>query len=167
MNTTTLASFDSLVERHSREIFNYLWRMLRDPQDAEDCLQETFLRAFGEFARLRVDSNPRAWLYKIATNVALTHRKKRSAWETRHQALIGDILAAQESVEDADLFRAVFAAVEALPPKQRAALLLRNFQGLEYLEIAAALEISADSARANVYQALRKLRKHFMEENTE
>ncbi len=53
--------FDELVERHSAEIFAYIWRMLREAHDAEDCLQETFLRAFRSYGRVRAGTNCRAW----------------------------------------------------------------------------------------------------------
>lgn len=163
MNRKTIAEFDRFVEIHNQEIYFYLWRMLRDPQDADDALQESFIRAFRGFPRLRDDSNLRAWLYKIATNVAYTHLKRRSQQESR----IVDLTvfhASTDHTEQRDLLEAVLKAVEKLPQKQRTALLLRNYQGLEYAEIAKTLNCSEESARANVYQALKKLRSQFTEE---
>lgn len=69
--------FETLVDEYGKEIFGYLWRMLYDTHDAEDCLQETFLKAFRVYTRTRPDSNYRAWLYKIATNTARTFALKR------------------------------------------------------------------------------------------
>src|SRR5437899_2722789 len=77
-------TFDALVNAHSAAIFAYLWRLLRDTADAEDCLQDTFLRAYRAYGRLdqaadgRGHTNPRAWLYRIATNVARTRLRQRS-----------------------------------------------------------------------------------------
>ena len=70
--------FETLVKAHSAELFAYVWRMLRDTTDAEDCLQETFLRAFRSYGRVRAGSNYRAWLYKIATNTARSQWKRRT-----------------------------------------------------------------------------------------
>ena len=164
MNAPTLSDFDMLVDTHTQEIFIYLWRMMRDPQDAEDALQETFLRAFKGFPRLRENSNLRAWLYKIATNVAYTQLKKRNHQNSR----ITDIteytfLATSDNLEQRDLLKAVRQAVDQLPYKQQAALMLRNYHGLSYAEIGAILECSPESARANVYQAIKKLRSQFVE----
>jgi RNA polymerase sigma-70 factor (ECF subfamily) len=157
--------FDELVERHSGEIFAYAWRLLRDAHDAEDCLQETFLRAFRSYSRVRAGSNYRAWLYRIATNAA------RSQWKRRKRAELhtidldpdwqSDEMPVADRVERAAMLTAVTRAVEALPDQQRAALIMRKYQELSYAEIAAALECSEAAARANVYQAVKKLQANF------
>ncbi|MGB2896744.1 MAG: sigma factor [Anaerolineales bacterium] len=77
-----LQPFETLVEKHWDEIFAYLWRLIPGDQ-AEDCLQETFLRAFRAYERTPPDSNYRAWLYKIATNVARTAHTRRRREMTR------------------------------------------------------------------------------------
>ena len=165
MHTKTLADFDALVDEHSREIFAYLWRILRNPQDAEDALQETFFRAFRGFPRLENDANLRAWLYKIATNVAYTQLKKRSRRDS-HTTNLTEFtpITTSDNLEQRDLLEAVLQAVETLPPKQQAALMLRNYQGFCYEEIGSALDCSPEAARANVYQAVKKLRGQFVEE---
>jgi RNA polymerase sigma-70 factor (ECF subfamily) len=164
----TQPTFDTLVESHSAEIYRYLWRMLYDTEDAEDCLQETFLRALRAFPRLPADSNYRAYLYKIATNVAHTHAVRRNQHNHRHPPLLDlepapGLSPAAQAAEN-ELLTAVFAAVNALPHKQRAAFMMRQYQDMDYPEIAAALDIREDSARANVYQALKKLREQFQGE---
>lgn len=164
MHTKTLTDFNELVDQHSREIFAYLWRMMRDSQDAEDALQETFIRAFRGFPRLEDDSNLRAWLYKIATNVAYTQLKKRNRQASRTIDLTEFTpIAASDNLERRDLMEAVLQAVEQLPHKQQAALMLRNYQGFSYEEIGTALDCSPEAARANVYQAVKKLRHQFSE----
>ena len=160
--------FEALVEAHSGEIFAYVWRLLRDTADAEDCLQETFLRAYRSFSRVRADSNYRAWLYKIATNTARTHVKQRGRIGARtldlDPELQSDRLSPADRVVRRETIEAVTRAVEALPHQQRAALIMRQYQELGYDDIAAALECTAEAARANVYQALKKLRAHFATE---
>jgi len=157
--------FDELVERHSAEIFAYVWRMLRDAADAEDCLQETFLRAFRSYARVRAGTNYRAWLYKIATNTAHSQWKRRKRTETHIVDLDPDLhvaeMSAADRVEEKTLMAAVARAVEDLPAQQRAALIMRKYQELSYAEIAAALDCTEAAARANVYQAVKRLRTQF------
>ncbi len=153
-------SFDQLVERHRSELLAYLTRLLGDAHDAEDACQDALLRAYRAHGRLRPDSNARAWLYKIATNTALNALKRRKRKAAHDVDIDPDRLAVDSTatLDRRQELRAVARAVEALPPKQRAALMLRQFQGMNYAEIAASLGSSEASARANVYQAIRKLR---------
>lgn len=157
--------FEALVDAHSAEIFAYLWRMLRETADAEDCLQETFLRAYRAYPRLNGQANYRAWLYKIATNTARTHLKRRARSAARTVDLDPELLHSETHLGDGldrrQTLAAVDQAVQALPHRQRAALILRNYQELSYPAIAAALGCTEDAARANVYQALKKLRAQF------
>ncbi len=157
--------FEELVEQHSAEIFAYVWRLLRETHDAEDCLQETFLRAFRSYGRVRAGTNYRAWLYKIATNTARSHWKRRQRQEARTIDLDpewqADGMSVADRVERKTLLAAVARAVETLPEQQRAALIMRKYQELSYAEIAAALECTEAAARANVYQAVKKLQTQF------
>ena len=155
----TQQPFETLVEMHRDEIFAYLWRLIPGDQ-AEDCLQETFLRAFRAYERTAPDSNYRAWLYKIATNVARTAHTRRQREMTRelrtHEAPEGRTLL--DSVIFREDLKVVLQAVDALPHKQRAALIMRKYQEMDYIDIGDALECSPATARAHVYQALKKLR---------
>jgi RNA polymerase sigma-70 factor (ECF subfamily) len=141
--------------------------MLHDTADAEDCLQETFLRAFRAYARVRAGTNYRAWLYKIATNTARSHFKRRKRSETHTTDLDPDLqadeLSLADRVERQALLVAVAQAVEELPQHQRAALIMRKYQELGYAEIGLALNCGQAAARANVYQALKKLRAQLVE----
>ncbi len=155
----TQQPFETLVEMHRDEIFAYLWRLIPGDQ-AEDCLQETFLRAFRAYERTAPDSNYRAWLYKIATNVARTAHTRGQREMTRelNRPVAPEGRTLLDAVIFSDDLKIVLQAVEALPHKQRAALMMRKYQEMGYKDIGAALECSAGTARAHVYQALKKLR---------
>jgi RNA polymerase sigma-70 factor (ECF subfamily) len=154
--------FEALVVRHQDEVYRYLWRLSGDEQLARDLLQETFLRAYRAFARLDGRGAHRAWLYRIAHNLclnALSRRRPTASLDGTENTLRGsrgDDPAA--IVEGRETLAGVESAIAALPRRQRAALLLRRVQGLDYAEVGAALGCSADTARAHVYQAIRKLR---------
>ncbi len=154
------ATLAELTERHRGEILRYLVRLLGDPEEAQDACQEAFLRAHRAFPRLGVGANSRAWLYRIATNSGLNAARSRARRRARAADVDLDTLPADPGAppERREQLRAVRGAVDALPPRQRAALMLRQFQGLDYAEIAAALGGNQEAARANVYQALKKLR---------
>jgi RNA polymerase sigma-70 factor (ECF subfamily) len=156
--------FDQLVNSHSREIFHYLYRLLGQTQAAEDALQDAFVRAMRAYERLDDQANTRAWLYRIAGNVARTQLKRNQRArdsQQLHDNLPDSSPSVTHQVETRDRLRAVSRAIQQLPHNQRSALLLRKYQGLSYAEIGLALDCSPDSARANVYQALKKLRHTF------
>lgn len=162
--------FEVLVDKHSEELFAFLWRMLGDAAEAQDCLQDTFLRAYRAYGRLNGDANTRAWLYKIASNTAFTFLKKRGRKDSQSASLVENHAGRESSpdvlVELHSQLEQIKLAVKALPHKQRAALMMRKYQEMSYKEISQALNCSAESARANVYQGLRKLRKQLAEEVT-
>jgi len=159
MQRGALSSAD-LAERHRGEILAYLVRLLGDVEDARDACQDVFLNAHRRLGRLRPDSNPRAWLFRIATNAARTAARRRIRVRRRAAdvELNGIPAAPTGGAEQREDLRRVARAVGALPPRQRAALMLRRFHGLGYAEVAASVGGTQAAARANVYQAVRKLR---------
>jgi RNA polymerase sigma-70 factor (ECF subfamily) len=158
----SMEEFDSVVELYGGEIYAYLWRLLDGRSDAEDCLQEVYLRAFRAFDRLNQEANVRAWLYRIATNTAISFRKKRSRVESQELSLVYDLVSPEpspdEHLERKERLRMLVKAVNDLPSRQRSALILRKYQELSYAEISEVLGCSQEAARANVYQAMKKLR---------
>ncbi len=168
-----LERFETLIERYHDEIYGYLWRLVGGAGcedgavDAEDLTQEVFLRAYQAYTRLRPDSNYRAWLYKIATNCAYTALRRNSArplaLEDAHQFSSDASQLPDHVVTSNETMAAIRRVIDGLPAKQHAAVIMRHVQGLEYAEIAQALGCSEDSARANVHQALRRLRRELKE----
>lgn len=169
--------FETLIERHHDEIYRYLWRLLAGAPGADraveaaDLTQEVFARAYDAYGRLHPDSNYRAWLYRIATNCAMTTLRRSSRRAAVNQPLPADLHALapdpaptpDQLVSHAELSDGVAHSIRALPTKQQAALVMRYLQEMAYDEIAEVLECSADSARANVYQALKRLRSELAE----
>lgn len=154
------AQIAALAEQHRREILNYLVRLLGNRADAEDACQEVFLRAQRGFAALAPGSNRRAWLYRIATNSGLNAARRQSRLSARRLEIDVDSLPARNG-QPADRglhLQSLARAVRRLPARQRAALMLRQFEGLSYAEIALCVGGTEAGARANVYQALKNLR---------
>jgi len=161
-----------LLAKHGLELARHLRRLVRDDDVAADLLQDTFLRAHRALARLRPDSNERAWLYRIATNAALNHlraKARESAVLERHareRAIEAPAWLHAEGPGDGarapdPRHAAVWARVAALPERQRLALTLRVTGECDYDEIARRMGGTAAGARANVHQALKTLRKEF------
>jgi RNA polymerase sigma-70 factor (ECF subfamily) len=156
------AAFEALVERYSAEIYAYLWRLLRDPEQASDCLQDTYLRALRAFPRLQHRDHLRAWLYTIGTHRARTLQREAARRNRRQEDLKDEIADPRPSVgkrvADRETLRRVLQAVDRLPEKQRQALILRRYQGLAYADIAAVLGGSPAAARTNVHLAQERLK---------
>jgi RNA polymerase sigma-70 factor (ECF subfamily) len=163
--------FETLIDQYHDEIYAYLWRLLATSPDpaveAQDLVQEVFLRAYRAYSRLPASSNYRAWLYKIATNCANTALRRgqhmaRNAHDSPGEAfpdLPDSAPTPHDLVTGAETLDGVRAAIDDLPFKQRTALVMRYVQGVDYDGIAEALGCSSESARANVYQAVRQLRR--------
>jgi DNA-directed RNA polymerase specialized sigma24 family protein len=148
--SSTLPPFQVLLEHHSDAV----WRALRamvGVQAAEDCFQETFLAALRAYPRLRHDSSPRAWLLTIAHNKAIDHLRRAA----RAQAPAVDAAGVDPPPPD----EAIWQAVAALPPNQRAAVALRFIGDLSHREIAAAIGCSEAASRRSLHDGLATLRR--------
>jgi RNA polymerase sigma-70 factor, ECF subfamily len=158
----SITTFDEMLDRYQTELYRYTLGLTHNRTDADDLYQETLLKAFRAFDRLDVASNHRAWLYRIATNTFLSSRRRFSREGSLDEVV--EINIPDNGVDHAarldarDLLAEVAAFVDRLPAKQRVALVLRKYHGLGYGEIAAILDTSEGAARANVHEAVRKLR---------
>lgn len=166
--TADTVEFDAFVVALHAPIRRYLRRVVRGDGEAEDLCQETFLRALRAWGERPDEAGRRAWLYAIATNALRNHlrseRRRRAAYAT---VRIARREVERDGPEDETLAdetrRRTQAAIRELPPKQRLAFTMRKLEDLEYAEIGACLDCSAETARAHVFQALRKLRASVLE----
>jgi RNA polymerase sigma-70 factor (ECF subfamily) len=156
-------AFEAVVSAHHGEIFRYLRRVIGGADGADDLSQETFLRAYRAYGSLPGDANVRAWLFSIATNLAKNHfrsetRRRRAYGEVRASAREAVDAAAEAELVSRETGTLVEGIVRRLPLKQRLAFTQRKVHGLDYEAIGRSLGCSAESARAHVFQALRKIR---------
>ena len=140
--------FESFYVAHRDEVLRYLTRLLG--QRAEDAFQETFLRALRAYDRLRADSQLRAWVFKIATNVAMDELRARPVVQLDSEPIVELHI---------DAFRDLEHLTDELPPTERAAVVLRYGYDLAYAQIADALGSSEEAARAAASSGVRRLRR--------
>ncbi|HTW89535.1 MAG TPA: RNA polymerase sigma factor [Candidatus Binataceae bacterium] len=153
-----LPIFEEAVSSHERELMRYLLRTTGDREDALDLFQETWLRAYRAYPALKAGTALRPWLYRIAINLCRNRARDRTR-RARVMVSDGHELAERAAVTGSnDGAIAIGSAIKALPPNQRRSLIMRKFDGLSYGEIGASLKCSPESARAHVYQALKKLK---------
>jgi RNA polymerase sigma factor (sigma-70 family) len=148
-----------LYERFARQIYTYCLHQLGNKEEAEDATQSTFLNAFRGYKRGVDPEFESAWLYKIAQNVCLT--RQRSSVRRRRVESPGDLDAMQDILPshetDPDTLIRLPEALEGLPAGQRRALLLREWQGLSYKEIAEELDLSQAAVETLLFRARRSL----------
>jgi RNA polymerase sigma-70 factor, ECF subfamily len=152
-------AFGRLVRRHQRRVFALGLRWLRNADDADDLVQETFVRAWQGLARFD-EARPFApWVVTIAVNRAKTRLARARSDETVDETLPWSGPSPEEGAERALLARAVHAAVDALPEEQRIVLHLRAVEDLSYREIAQALGIPMGTVMSRLSRAREALRK--------
>jgi RNA polymerase sigma-70 factor, ECF subfamily len=155
-------AFDLIVERHRRPVYQLCYRFVGNHEDASDLSQDVFLRAYRGLKNFRGQSSLATWLYRIGVNVCLNRVSARTpAVEAIDAREFVD--AGAESPSDR-LLRAergarVRAAIAQLPPKQRAALVLRTYHELSHQEIADVLGSSVGAVKANFFHALGSLKR--------
>jgi RNA polymerase sigma-70 factor (ECF subfamily) len=152
-------AFGELVRNHREGVVNLVYRMGGDIPLAEDVAQETFIRAWRGLARYRPRSPFRNWLYRIATNAALdVLRRRRESVDIESLALAASEPGPERAVEGQERGELVQQAVLALPSASRAVLVLREYEGLSYRQIAEVLDIPIGTVMSRLSYARNRLR---------
>lgn len=145
-------AFARLFEHYHAPILNYLHRMVSDRALAEDLTQDTFIKAYKALPRTSDDLAFKAWLYRIATNTAISHLRRGKV--IRWLPFLTDRETGEESIERSVTRSAdVNEALGKLPKHYAAALLLRHYQGLSLAETAQALDITENAAKLRLFRA--------------
>ncbi|HLY32390.1 MAG TPA: RNA polymerase sigma factor [Ktedonobacterales bacterium] len=154
-----IASYEAFFQRHEHDIFGYLWRLTGDEQLAYDLRQETFLRAWNHYDQLLAYHQPVAWLFRVATNLAINQLRRRKApvGAAAPLDLVGDPGASDPSwrLVENDLVRQTLLA---LPPRQRAALVMREVYGFSAEEIARTLGVTPAAVRMTLWRGREQFR---------
>jgi|LJSS01.1.fsa_nt_gb RNA polymerase sigma-70 factor (ECF subfamily) len=167
-------AFDELVRRYQSPMTGYLYRLLNDYETALDLAQETFVRLYRNAHRYRANHNFSTYLYKIATNLAISELRRRKRW---NMLSLVSFFAARDGEGDERPFdlpdprplpdaqilheeqrRIIARAVASLPEKYRAAIILRDIQGLEYEQIAEVLGLPLGTVKSRINRARNFLR---------
>ena len=162
-------AFRALVEKHSRSVFRLAFRMTGNEQDAEDVVQDAFLRAYRQLGRFESRANFGTWLYRIVANCSVDLMRSKQA---RHDQVRGDSLDQEGATElpaadvpgpermaqSAEIERRVRNALQELSPLERAAFTLRHYEGRSIDEISATLGLGTSAAKHSVFRAVKKLR---------
>lgn len=162
--------FRTLVQRHSRSVFRLAYRMTGNEFDAEDVVQETFLRAYKQLDNYESRSSFGTWIYRIASNYALDVIRARKRHTDHHvTAVDGDGTHILEQVKASDpgqdrvyysaqIREKLDCALGDLSPQERTAFLLRHFEGKSIDEIGSVLSLGTSATKNSIFRAVRKVR---------
>ena len=166
------SAFNYLAEKYHRPIIHFLFRMVRNQAIAEELAQEVFLRVYRSRESYRAEAKFTTWLYRIATNLAVNHAR-----DTKHERsartvyldspdeetgttpdVADDEPTAEQSLLRAERMKAIRIHVMALPERQRMAVLMHKYQGMDYREIGEVLKQSESATKSLLFRAYQTLR---------
>lgn len=164
-----------LVERHSRTVYRMAYRMMGNAHDAEDVVQESFLRAYQKLKQFEGNANFGTWVYRIAANYAIDRLRQRNADEARREvphktgedsfdvdplSQARDMSPSPERLAgSAQLADRMKAALAELSPAERTAIVMRHWDGCRIEEIAVVLKSNSNATKNTVFRAVGKLRR--------
>jgi len=173
------SAFNYLAEKYHRPIHHFLYRMVRNQAIAEELAQEVFLRVYRSRESYRAEAKFTTWLYRIATNLAVNHAR-----DTKHERAVQNVYldtpdeqtgmrpdvacdepSAEQRLLREERMKAIRAQVMALPERQRMAVVLHKYQGMDYREIGQVLKLSESAVKSllfRAYQTLRETLKEFV-----
>jgi RNA polymerase sigma-70 factor (ECF subfamily) len=165
-----MEAFEQLVQRYDRRVFTITAGYVDSADDAKDIYQEVFIRVYRGLKKFEARSEFSTWLYRITTNVCLSHRASRRRHrhasfqseeegrsESDHPALRDDASAARMA-EDEEIGRRVELALEHLSPRQRLVFTLRHYEGHKLREVAKLCDLSEGSVKKYLFEAVARMR---------
>jgi RNA polymerase sigma-70 factor, ECF subfamily len=171
-------SFETLLHRHRSTVVNHLYRLVRDRAIAEELAQDVFLRVYRFRSRYQPEAKFTTWLFRITTNVALNWRRDTrreaahlrldaSSNESRRIQVLDQNPRADQQLLAEHRAREIRDAIDSLPPKQLAAIVMHKYEGMDYIQIAEVLDCSIPALKSLLFRAYETLRRrlaHFAPE---
>jgi RNA polymerase sigma-70 factor, ECF subfamily len=171
------SAFAYLVQKYRRPMIGFMYRLCHNPSTAEELAQEVFLRVYRSRTSYEPSAKFTTWLYRIATNLAVNHAR-----DTRHERaentvrldepdqetgttpdLADDSLSAEEQILKRERLAAIRSKVNALPERQRVAVIMHKYQQMDYREIANVLKLSESATKSLLFRAYETLREQLKE----
>lgn len=154
-------AFHELVTTYQEKLYWHIRKIVIDHDDADDIIQNVFLKAWNNIDSFRGDSSIFTWLYRIATNESLTFlsqkRKKKGLFSSSEENYLLEKLNADDYFDGEEIKRKLMEAVIKLPEKQRLIFNMKYFDGLKYEEIAAILNLTTGALKASYHHAVKKI----------
>ena len=159
------SAFDILVIKYQHKIIQLVNRYVKDPSEAQDVAQEAFIKAYRALGNFRGDSAFYTWLYRIAINTAKNYLVSRSRRSSDYQVDVQDAEAIENAPQlqgmetperlllNQEIIDTIKTAIDKLPEEMRTAIMLREFEGMSYEEIAVAMDCPVGTVRSRIFRA--------------
>ena len=154
-------AYHQLYQQYCPRVYGICYRLLGDASTAEDAVQEVFIQVWNKIELFREESKFSTWLYTVATNLAVTHYRKRSTWWSRFSST-EELACEEQGTEDVHLEHGLEAKIQRLPEQARMVFVLFAIEGYRHEEISAKLGIAVGSSKAQYHRA-RQLLKEWIE----
>jgi RNA polymerase sigma-70 factor (ECF subfamily) len=151
-------AFEELMRRYKRPVVNFCYRLLGNVTDADDIAQETFVRVYQQRAKLDADRPFTTWLFTVARNLCLDRHRYRQRHPAEPLDTAPEPATDSREIENRELAAAITAAIADLPEDQRTAIILAEYHGQSYTEIAGVMRCSEKSVESRLYRAKQTLR---------
>ena len=170
-------AFDYLVERYRRAMISFMFRMVHNAAIAEELAQEVFLRVYRSRSTYSADAKFTTWLYRIATNLAVNHARDTKHERPEEKSSLDEVneetgqamdvadsrLNVEQKLLRRERLNAIRSHVEALPERQRMAVMMHKYQELDYKQIAEVLHLSESATKSLLFRAYETLRQNLRE----
>ena len=162
INAGNERAFGEILNRYEKRVFFVVKRMLNDDDESADATQDVFIKLHDSLKKFRGDSNLYTYIYRIATNVAISYLRKRKVRAVvRLDEMVSNMLTGghepQREADQEELKKLVAEAVAALPVQQKKVFILRFYEELSYEEIAQIMHRSMGAMKANYFHAMKKI----------
>ncbi len=155
-------AFTELVNKYRRQVYAVAWRFTHNHEEADDLTQETFVKAYNNLKTFRGESGFKTWLLRITTNLSINLKKSgrvsKDSGETPDEGTAGDTSAPLDNLIEGEKHKQLYRAIQRLPPKQKETLLLKTFKDMTCEEVAGVMRCSVGTVKANVFNAMKRLR---------
>lgn len=153
-------AFDALMRKYSPELFNFILRMVSNAEDAQDILQDTFVRVWEKSGQFKGNSNAKTWILRIAINLSYSHLKRRNRWSLAVLDEVKTLLSGSDpakETEDLHHSKLLEKSLKTLTPRQHAVVVARIYQDLPFAQIAKAVGCSENSAKVHFHEGKKRI----------
>lgn len=153
-------AFDALMREYSPELFNFILRIVSNVEDAQDILQDTFVRVWEKSGQFKGNSSVKTWIFRIAINLSYTHLKRRKRWSLSILDEVKSLMSGSDPVEESEaLYNSTLLekSLTTLTPRQHAVVVARIYKDLPFAEIAKAVGCSENSAKVHFHEGKKRI----------
>lgn len=160
-------AFDQLVREYSPALYNFIIRVVSNSEDAQDILQDTFVRVWEKSHQFKGQSSAKTWIYKIALNLSYSHLKRRNRWSFTVVDDMKTLISGSDPAKDTEQVfysEILEQSLKTLTPRQKAVVLGRIYQDLPFAQVAEAVGCSVNSAKVHFHEGKKRIEKYMKEQ---